>query len=84
MEHTGIVVWYNTTDQEILDDLRDFAEDNSRLFLVVSAFPEMEEETIAITAWWRRLIMSVDDYDRDKLKDFLNTHECRFDPEGFC
>ena len=84
MEHTGVIVWYNTTDQEILDDLRDFAEDNSRLFIVVTPFPEMAEETVAITAWSRRLIMSVDDYDRDNLQDFLDTHECRFDPEGFC
>jgi hypothetical protein len=84
MEHTGVVVWYNTIDQEIVDDLREFAEDNRSRFLVVSPFPEMEEETVAITAWSRRLIMSVDDYDRDKLKDFLDAHECRFDPEGFC
>ena len=84
MEHTGVVVWYNTTDQEILDDLQDFAENNRVRFLVVSPFPEMEEETVAISAWSRRLIMSVDDYDRDQLQDFLDVHECRFDPEGFC
>lgn len=84
MEHTGIVVWFNTTDQEILDDLLEFAEDNNRRFLVVSSYPDMEEETVAITGWSRRLIMSVDDYDRDQLQDFLDVHECRFDPEGFC
>ena len=84
MEHTGVVVWYNTTDQEILDDLRDFAEDNRSRFLVVSRYPDMEEETVAISGWSRRLIVSVDDYDRDQLQDFMDVHECRFDPEGFC
>ena len=84
MEHTGIVVWYNTTDQDVLDELQDFARDNDNRFLVVSRYTEMEEDTVAITGWSRRLTMSVDDFDRDQLKDFLDEHECRFDPEDFC
>ena len=84
MEHAGIVVWYNTTDQAVLDDLRDFAEDNRTRFLVVTPFPEMEEETVAITGWSRIDKFPVSEYGTERLEDFLDTHECRFDPEGFC
>ena len=84
MEHSGVVVWYNTTDEAIIDDLQDFAEDKRNRFLVVSFYPEMEAETVAITSWSRRLIMSVSEYDREMLDEFFDVHECRFDPEGFC
>lgn len=84
MEHAEVVVWYNTTDQDVIDELRDFASDNRDRLLVVAAFPEMEAETIAITAWSRRDKFSATDYDRDRLQEFLDTHECRFDPEEFC
>ena len=70
--------------QDVLDELQDFARDNDNRFLVVSRYTEMEEDTVAITGWSRRLTMSVDDFDRDQLKDFLDEHECRFDPEDFC
>lgn len=84
MEHSGVVVWYNTIDEAIIDDLQDFAEGKRGRFLVVSFYPEMEAETVAITSWSRRLIMSVSEYDREMLDEFFDVHECRFDPEGFC
>ena len=86
MEHGATVIWYNTEDQDIIDDLRDFGEDNSgeNPFLVVAPLLEMEEETVAITMWSRRLIMSTADYDRDMLQDFFDENNCRFDPEDFC
>jgi hypothetical protein len=84
MEHTGVVVWYNSTDEDVIDELQRFAGQNSERFLVVTPFPEMQEETIAITAWSRRDEFSASDYTRGRLQRFLNAHECRFDPEGFC
>ena len=84
MEHSAVIVWYNTTDETIIEDLRDFGLDNGGLFNVVTFFPEMEEDTVAITSWSRRLVMSVSEFDRDKLQDFFDVHECRFDPESFC
>ncbi len=86
MEHGATVVWYNTEDQDIIEDLQDFGSDNSgpNPFLVVSLFPDMEDETVAITTWSRRLVMSTTDYDRDLLQDFFDVNNCRFDPEGFC
>lgn len=84
MEHSGVILWYNTTDEDIIADLLDFAQRNAGSYLVVSPYPEMEEETVAITSWSRRLIMPVDEYDRDRLQEFFVVHECRFDPEQFC
>lgn len=84
LEHSGVAAWYNTSDQEIIDDLREFALDNRRGFLVVSPFPDMEEETVVIVSWSRRLVMPVSEYDRDQLQEFFDVHECRFNPEGIC
>lgn len=86
MEHGATIVWYNTNDQDIIDDLADFGSDNSgpNPFLVVTPFPEMEDETVAITTWSRRLKVSTDDYDRELLQEFFDANNCRFDPEAFC
>ena len=84
MEHTAVIVWYNTADDDVIDELQSFARQNSDRFLVVTPYPEMEEETIAITAWSRRDEFSASDYTRGRLQRFLNAHECRFDPEGLC
>jgi hypothetical protein len=84
LEHSGVVVWYNTEDQEVIDDLRQFAQENGDRRLVVTPYPEMDEETIASTSWSRRDLFSTEEYDRDRLQEFVEAHECRFDPEGLC
>ncbi len=84
MEHGGMVVWYNTTDQEIIDDLEDFASDNRNKLLVLTPYPEMEEEHVAITIWARRDLIPVSEYSRERIEDFMDDWYCKFDPEGFC
>ncbi len=84
LEHGDVVVWFNTDDEAAIADLRAFAEDNSDRRLVVARFPEMAEETIGITAWSRRLTFPASAFDRAALQEFLDRHECRFDPEGSC
>jgi len=84
MEHAGVVVWYNTGNQEIIDQLEDFGVDNDEKLLVVAPFPDMEQDTVAITAWGRRDKIPVSEFDRDRLQGFLDRYECRFDPEGIC
>ena len=84
MEHAGVVVWYNTSNEEVTDDLKDFATDHSDRNMAVVPLPDMDEETVAITSWSRRLTMPVDQYDRDKLEEFFDVHNCRFDPESLC
>lgn len=79
MEHGGMVVWYNTTDQDVIDDIESFARD---LFpVVVAPYPDMEEETIALTVWTRIDKFPVSEYSRDRLETFEDELNCRFNPE---
>ena len=84
MEHGGTIVWYNTTDQATIDDLEDFVEDNRDKLLVLTPYPDMEDEYVAITVWARRDKFPVSEYSRDRLEDFMDDFYCKFDPEGFC
>ena len=84
MEHAGVVVWYNTTDQAVIDDLSDLVlEELNRRLIVMSPYPDMEEGFVAITSWSRRLLVPVEDFDRDLFAEFIEVHERRFNPEGF-
>jgi hypothetical protein len=85
MEHAGVILWYNTTDQAIIDELEEFIEGrlNRGQLLVMLPLPEMEEETIALTGWSRREKFPVSEYTEDRVKEFIDTHERRFNPEGF-
>ena len=85
MEHGGVVVWYNTTDDAVVDDLTDFINDrlDDRQLIVMSPLPEMEEGFIAVTTWARRDIFPVEEYTRDRVDEFIKAHERRFNPENF-
>jgi hypothetical protein len=52
--------------------------------LVVSPYPDLPPETIAITAWSRRDVFAAAPFDGARLQTFLDAHECRFDPEDIC
>jgi hypothetical protein len=79
MEHGGMVVWYNTTDQAVIDDIESFARD---LFpVVVNPYPDMEAETIALTTWGRIDKFPVSEYSRERIETFEEVHKCRFNPE---
>ncbi len=85
MEHGGSVVWYNTADQTLIDELADLIENRlDRGDLVVMApYFDMEEEQIAVTHWSRREKFPVSEYTEDRVNEFLDAHERRFNPEGF-
>ena len=84
MEHGGTIIWYNTTDQEVIDDLEDFVGDNRDKNLVLAPYPDMAEEHVAITIWARIDLIPVGEYSRDRIDDFMDDWYCEFDPEGFC
>lgn len=84
MEHGGTVIWYNTTDQAVIDDLEDFANSNRDKNLVLAPYPEMAEEQVAITVWSRRGLIPASEYTRDFIDEFMDDWYCAFDPEGFC
>jgi hypothetical protein len=86
MEHGGVIVWYNCTDcDELVSEIRQVAEDYLRdgRELVMSPYPEMEANTIALTGWSRLDKFPVGEYSEERLRRFIEAHERRFNPEGF-
>ena len=79
MEHGGMVIWYNTTDQEIIDDIESFVQ--GVFPVALSPYFDMEDETIALTTWGRIDKFPVSEYTRERLETFEDIHNCRFNPE---
>ncbi|MGB2694494.1 MAG: DUF3105 domain-containing protein [Dehalococcoidia bacterium] len=86
MEHAGFVIWYNTDDQHVIDDIEAFATEQAAAgaMIVVTPYPDMTAGTVAITAWSRRDMFPVEEYDRSRLQTFIDAHLCRVDLEEFC
>jgi len=86
MEHSGVVVWYNTSHREFLDELEGDVERRlrNRDLMVMTPYDRMEPETIAITSWARIDKFPVSEYTEDRFNDFVDAHACRYDSEGFC
>jgi len=85
MEHGGVIVWYNTSDQAAIDKLKDWVKDEldrGRL-VVMTKYTGMEAETIALTAWTRLDKFPVSALAEKRVKDFIEEHNKRFNPEGF-
>ena len=85
MEHGAVIIWYNTDDQAVIDALADITNEqlDRRRFVAMSPYDGMEEDTIALTAWTRLDKFSVSEFTADRVKDFIDTHQKRFNPEGF-
>jgi hypothetical protein len=85
MEHGGVFVWYNTTDQDAIDLIKSVVQENDdrRRFVGSTIYTEMEEETIAITSWTRLDKFPVSELTEERLQDFIDANHKRFNPEGF-
>ena len=85
MEHAGVILWYNTTDEALIDEMAELIERrlNRGDLLVMLPLPEMEEETIALTGWSRREKFPVSEYTEDRVNEFIDKHDRRFNPEDF-
>lgn len=93
MEHAGVVVWYNCNGapqalgpaecQSLRSSLAGMVEDmaSGGRLVVMTEHPEMRTR-IALTAW--RYLDAFDDFDEARIRAFIDTFECRFDPEGAC
>lgn len=86
MEHAGVIIWYNTSDQDVIGQIEDVAEDNLKRgkLIVVTPYPGMEQDYVALTAWGRRDKFPVSNYSDERLQRFIDNLECRFDPERLC
>ncbi|MEX1254008.1 MAG: DUF3105 domain-containing protein [Dehalococcoidia bacterium] len=84
MEHGGVVIWYNTTDREIIDEIEEYLRPplNRGELLVMAPYPDMEDETIAVTSWSRIEKFPVSEYDLDRVKTFIDRNVRRFNPES--
>jgi hypothetical protein len=82
MEHAGVVLWYNTDDQEVIDELEQYIGDRGGN-LVMAPYSDMEENTIAITSWSRIDKFPVAEYTLDRVEQFIDVNHKRFNPEGF-
>ena len=85
MEHGGVYIWYNTTDQAAIDLVKDVVNENTdrRRFVGSTIYTGMEEETIAITSWTRIDKFPVAELTRERLQQFIEENHKRFNPEGF-
>ncbi len=85
MEHAGVVVWYNTTNQQVIDDLENVVEDRLKgdKLVVLLPYRDLEPDTIALTAWARREKFPVSEFTKDRVEEFINIFNKRFNPEGF-
>jgi hypothetical protein len=83
MEHGGVVIWYNTDDQNAISELEQMAEDRveDKDIIVMAPYPGMEEDTIAVTSWSRIDKFPISEYTPERVEDFINRNLCRFNPE---
>jgi hypothetical protein len=85
MEHGGVFVWYNTSDQDAIDLIKSVVQDNidRRRFVGSTIYTDMEPETIAITSWTRLDKFPVSELTRERIQQFIDANHKRFNPEGF-
>ncbi len=92
LEHAGVYIGWNCAegDQACLDvvqeaeDLANSRIDNNDNRVIMSINLDMPVGTIAVASWTRLLSVPYTEYDENAFTDFISTHSCRFDPEGFC
>jgi hypothetical protein len=92
MEHAGVVVWYNCSAKPLLDTgacatlrnqlsqvvLQEVADGNAVLMTPYA----LMDSRIALTAWG--YLDAFEEFDEARVRAFIDTFECNFDPEHFC
>lgn len=92
LEHAGVFIGWNCAegDQACLDtvqeveDLANSRIDNNSNRVIMSINKDLPVGQIAVVSWTRVLRVPYAEYDENAFTDFIATHSCRFDPEGFC
>ena len=92
LEHSGVYVGWNCADEDQacldvvqqLEDLVNDRIDNNSNRVAMSINRDLPVGTIGASSWTRVLNLKYEDYTKEALRDFIGTHSCRFDPEGFC
>ena len=83
LEHGGVMIQYNTQDQGLISQLRQFTllQPNFPCFIVLAPYPDMTF-TIAVTAWRARDTMEA--YDKARLQEFVNAYREEGPEQVFC
>jgi len=86
MEHSGVIIWYNTSDQQLTDQLEALVQQNlaTGKFIVLMPYFDIQSETIALTAWGWRDKFAAGEYSDQRVQEFIDRLECHFDPEALC
>jgi hypothetical protein len=85
MEHGAVVIWYSTANASAIATLARTANDAiaAGRFVVMSPYPDMEPDTIALTSWTRLDKFRTADLTPERIGTFISAHERRYNPEGF-
>lgn len=91
LEHASVFIGWNCADDDqacldVVSQIEDIANgriDRGRR-VVMSKDTDLIEGTIGMAAWTRVYKFKYDEFDESKVRDFIDTHSCRVDWEGFC
>ena len=88
LEHSGVIIQYNTDDLELIRNLREFARSQSNFpcYLLVAPYPDMSS-AIALTAWPGKpgtttsdstylpgVLDTMEAYDEERLQAFVDAY----------
>lgn len=92
LEHAGVFVGWNCEDGDdtclgVVEELKDLVNDridNHDDRVVMARDPDLPVGEMGVASWTRVMNFTHEEYDEGAVEDFIGTHACRFDPEGFC
>lgn len=91
LEHAGIYLAYNCDDdsacEEVVAEMERVANDridNHDDRVIMAADYDLPEGYIGLSSWSRVDLFPYADYTNERAEDFISTHACRIDWEGFC
>ena len=88
-EHAGVYAGYNCSSDICRDAVENLEVVVNQILeidarVVLSPAPDLPIDTIGLASWTRVDSIPAADYTEDRAREFIETHSCRFDPEGFC
>ena len=89
-EHAGVYVGHNCATAAcrfVVLRLEEVIQEQNTIGhrVVMSPDPDLAPDTIALASWTRvDTFIASQEYDEERVIRFIETHSCRFDPEGFC
>jgi hypothetical protein len=92
LEHAGVFVGYHCADGDAacedvvaqVERIVDDRIDNNNDRVVFARDSDLPAGTIGMSSWTRVETFPYAEFSRENVVAFIDTHSCRFDPEGFC